>query len=134
VISRVVNSIRERLEDKGYTTTNADIQAILWYPEKDLWAKLRGEKESNLKNSYDQEFLKLADKLGLGKEARAAIERSRADRATRAGGENDASAAGEVRRTVDELPLKKATVGQVKKPLADLSVRDSSKPLQAVSF
>lgn len=71
VISRVVNKIRETLERRGYTVTNADVQAILWYPEKDLWAKLAGKKESNLKQSYDDEFIKIAEQRGLGERARA---------------------------------------------------------------
>ena len=71
VIARIVNGIRKKLEDKGYTVTNADIQAILWYPEKDLWAKLRGEEESNLNTSYDDEFIKIAEQRGLGAEAKA---------------------------------------------------------------
>lgn len=70
VITRVVNKIREHLESRGYNVTNADVQAILWYPEKDLWAKLRGEEESNLKQSYDDEFLKIAEERGVGEEAR----------------------------------------------------------------
>ena len=71
VISRIVNKIRETLESRGYTVTNADVQAILWYPEKDLWAKLAGKKESNLKQSYDDEFIKIAEQRGLGERARA---------------------------------------------------------------
>ena len=60
------------MQQLGYDTTNADIQAILWFPEKDLWAKLRGETESDLKQSYDEEFLKLAEQRGLGAQAREA--------------------------------------------------------------
>jgi hypothetical protein len=77
VISRVVNGIRKELEGRGYNVTNADVQAILWYPEKDLWAKLRGEEESNLKQSYDDELLKIAEQRGLGAEARAIAKRIR---------------------------------------------------------
>lgn len=80
-ITRVTNRIREIVSEQGIKTTNADIQATLWYPEKDIWAKLRGEKESDLKNSYDEEFLKLAERLGKGDEARGAVERARASRA-----------------------------------------------------
>lgn len=72
VISRIVNKIRETLESRGYTVTNADVQAILWYPEKDLWAKLAGKKESNLKQSYDDEFINIAEQRGLGEQAREA--------------------------------------------------------------
>ena len=75
VIVDVVNRIRNELNRQGVTATNADIQAILWYPEKDLWAKLAGKKESNLKNSYDEEFLKVAQSQGLGERARAAAAR-----------------------------------------------------------
>lgn len=68
----VVNRIRNELDRQGVSATNADIQAILWYPEKDLWAKLAGKKESNLKNSYDEEFLRVAESQGLGDQARSA--------------------------------------------------------------
>lgn len=74
VINRIINKIRKEMEAEGHQTTNADIQAILWYPEKDIWAKLRGSKESNLKSSYDEEFLKIAEKLGLGDRARTVLE------------------------------------------------------------
>jgi len=77
VISRVVNGIREEMGRRGYSLTNADVQAILWYPEKDLWAKLRGEQESGLKQSYDDEFIKIAEDLGLGSEAREVANRIR---------------------------------------------------------
>jgi hypothetical protein len=69
VITRVVNNIKKGMNEQGYNVTNADVQALLWYPEKDIWAKLRGEQESNLKLSYDDQFIKLAEKRGLGKEA-----------------------------------------------------------------
>ena len=40
----------------------------LWYPEKDIWSKLRGEEESNLKQSYDEQFIKIAEKERSKKE------------------------------------------------------------------
>jgi hypothetical protein len=80
VISRIVNKIRVELEAQGIKVSNADIQAVLWYPEKDLWAKLRGEEESNLKQSYEDEFLKLARERGVGAEAEAVAARVRAAR------------------------------------------------------
>lgn len=74
VIVDVVNRIRNELERRGVTATNADIQAILWYPEKDLWAKLAGKPESKLKSSYDEEFLRVAESQGLGEQARRSAE------------------------------------------------------------
>lgn len=74
VITRVVNNIRKGMNKQGYNVTNADVQALLWYPEKDIWAKLRGEKESNLKLSYDDQFIKLAEKRGLGEQANKVAE------------------------------------------------------------
>ena len=75
VIVDVVNRIRTELQSRGVNATNADIQAILWYPEKDIWAKLAGKKESKLKSSYDEEFLRVAEAQGLGNEARDAAGR-----------------------------------------------------------
>ena len=101
VISRVVNKIREELSNKGYTATNADVQAVLWYPEKDVWAKLRGEEESNLKLSYDDEFITIAEGRGLGDQARTLAERIRADRAARTSGPNDLRPVGRIDQATD---------------------------------
>jgi hypothetical protein len=80
VISAIVNEVRERMLAKGVEVSNADIQAILWYPEKDLWAKLTDKKNSEkLKSSYDEELLKLADRRGLGTQAREARDRASRD-------------------------------------------------------
>lgn len=99
VITEIVNGVREKLEAQGKRVTNADIQAILWYPEKDLWAKLRGEKESNLKQQYDEEFLKIAEARGLGPQARAAADRVRA---TRSGATAESGAKADAPGPVDE--------------------------------
>jgi hypothetical protein len=60
VISRVINKVRVEMEKLGFTTSNADIQAILWYPEKDIWSEIQGKKADNLKTSYDETYLELA--------------------------------------------------------------------------
>ncbi len=74
VITRIVNKVRAILESEGKIVTNADLQAILWYPEKDLWEKLMsGKPESRLKQSYDDEFIKIATARGLGEAAKRAI-------------------------------------------------------------
>lgn len=80
LISRVFRGIQQGLAERGIHLSNADVQALLWYPEKDIWAKLAGKKESSLNTSYDSAFLKIADERGLGKEARARIEQSRSER------------------------------------------------------
>ena len=88
VISKVVNGIREALQKEGINVTNADVQAVLWYPEKDIWAKLRGEQESNLKQSYDEEFIKIATERGFGQQANALAESIRQKRAAESVGAN----------------------------------------------
>jgi hypothetical protein len=109
VISRVVNKIREELSKKGYTATNADVQAVLWYPEKDVWAKLRGEEESNLKLSYDDEFITIAEGRGLGEQAKALAERIRADRAARTGEPNDLQSDARVDQATDGVQAAQTT-------------------------
>ena len=77
---------------------------MLWYPEKDLWAKLRGEDESNLKSSYEEEFIKLAEQRGLGDEARrvaAAVVKRRSRGASRAGSPDVTQPDGRVLGRVD---------------------------------
>jgi len=94
VITKIVNNSRLQLKALGYETTNADIQAILWYPEKDLWAKLTGKEESNLKLSYDEEFINIATQRGFGDEARAIAESIRTNRTPRNSGGDDELATG----------------------------------------
>ena len=88
VISRVINKVRINLESLGMYTTNADIQAILWYPEKDIWQKLQGGDADSLKMSYDQAYENLAKELGpeiyeKAIEARQEVVRRRRDRTAR---------------------------------------------------
>jgi hypothetical protein len=76
VIVRLVNEVRERLaSDPEFAKefpdaaemANADVQAILWYPEKDIWNRLLGKPESKLKLSYDwaMERFKMAVEKGV---------------------------------------------------------------------
>lgn len=95
VITKIVNNSRLQLKALGYDTTNADIQAILWYPEKDLWAKLTGKEESNLKLSYDEEFINIATQRGFGDEARTIAESIRTNRTPRNNGGDDELATGD---------------------------------------
>ena len=44
----------KKLRDEGYDLTPADLQATLWYPEKDIWAFLKGDKAEALNLSYDK--------------------------------------------------------------------------------
>ena len=99
VITRVVNNIKNGLNKDGYNVTNADVQALLWYPEKDIWAKLRGEEESNLKLSYDDQFIKLANERGLGEQAEKVANKIRSR-----GAESNISAS--ERRTDESIPAK----------------------------
>ena len=96
VITEIVNKSRLQLKALGFDTTNADIQAILWYPEKDLWALLTGKPESNLKSSYDEEFINIAIQRGLGDDALAIADSIRTDRATRDRGRDDRGPTGPV--------------------------------------
>ena len=111
VITRVVKEIKNRMEKQGYSVTNADVQALLWYPEKDIWSKLRGEEESNLKQSYDEQFIKIAEKQGLGKEAKAAAEGIKSRRTTQPGGTDGRTTDVKVSRPV----AKKETVTRKQK-------------------
>jgi len=59
VIAQAFESARKKLKaDHDIDITNADLQALLWYPEKDIWAHLQG-KESNLNEDYSSAMEKL---------------------------------------------------------------------------
>ena len=107
VITEIINRIGDRVRELGYETTNADIQAILWYPEKDLWAKMSGKDESNLKSSYDEEFKRIAidkkyDKAEVERVAEEAEQTARENRASRTGGKPDRGATRQVRGRSDK--------------------------------
>jgi predicted GNAT family N-acyltransferase len=53
VITKSFNVALKTLRDKGIDLTPADLQATLWYPEKDIWAFLKGENSDALNMSYD---------------------------------------------------------------------------------
>ena len=53
VITKAFNVALKSLKEKGIDLTPADLQATLWYPEKDIWAYLKGENSDSLNMSYD---------------------------------------------------------------------------------
>lgn len=58
----------DKLKDSGYPMTAADMQAILWYPEKEIYGKLTGRPAERLNMSYDEAIVRLALKEGLSNE------------------------------------------------------------------
>jgi hypothetical protein len=54
VIVDAFNVALKKLKAEGYDLTPADLQATLWYPEKDIWAFLKGDKAESLNLSYDK--------------------------------------------------------------------------------
>jgi len=63
-----VNRARELLAGEGIHVTNADLQAIWWYPEKELYAKMGGEGTGFLNVDYAGAFGDLARKRGISDE------------------------------------------------------------------
>ena len=51
----------KKLKAEGYDLTPADLQATLWYPEKDIWAFLKGENADSLNMSYDKAMEMIRD-------------------------------------------------------------------------
>lgn len=62
----VVNQAREHLGAEGHPMTNADLQAILWYPEKDLYAKLGGRDSEAINVDYATALSAIARQNGVG--------------------------------------------------------------------
>ena len=61
VIVQAFHKALAKLREKGYDLTPADLQATLWYPEKDIWSFLKGDKADALNMSYDQAMEKIRD-------------------------------------------------------------------------
>ena len=59
-IRSVIRRAREVLAENGINVTSADLQAIIWYPEKDLYSLLReGGQEARLNQSYEDVYEEL---------------------------------------------------------------------------
>ncbi len=57
-----VERARKILEGEGHKITNADLQAIWWYPEKELYSKLGGRDSEPINTDYASAFRDLAQK------------------------------------------------------------------------
>lgn len=76
-IRSVVNRGREILEQEyGHQLSNADLQAVLWYPEKDLYAKLGGRPTADLNTDYASSLAELAKVKGIPDDVIQSILRS----------------------------------------------------------
>jgi hypothetical protein len=60
-----VDRARELLAGEGMPITNADLQALWWYPEKDLYSKMGGKDSEGLNTNYATAFRDLARQKGL---------------------------------------------------------------------
>ena len=73
-IRDIVAKSQQILQGDGINITNADLQAVLWYPEKRLWSKKFGVREKGKgaddagsagETSYYDEFVRIAKKKGF---------------------------------------------------------------------
>lgn len=64
------------LKSHGFNMTAANLQATLWYPEKELYGKLTGRPVSRFTMSYDDAIIEVARKEGIGDDAIEAALRS----------------------------------------------------------
>lgn len=55
----------DKLKDYGYEITAADLQAILWYPEKEIYGRLSGRPAERLNMSYDDAIIRIAKQEGI---------------------------------------------------------------------
>lgn len=53
------------LKDSGYEMTAADLQALLWYPEKEIYGRLSGRPFERLNASYDEAMMRIAQREGF---------------------------------------------------------------------
>ncbi|NTF17783.1 hypothetical protein G6L37_05170 [Agrobacterium rubi] len=53
------------LKDSGYEMTAADLQALLWYPEKEIYGRLSGRPFERLNASYDEAMIRIAQREGF---------------------------------------------------------------------
>jgi hypothetical protein len=68
-IRNVWNRARDILGDQGHNITNADMQALWWYPEKDLYAKMGGIPSKGINVDYSTALQDAARKAGHSEDA-----------------------------------------------------------------
>lgn len=66
----------KKLKANGFNMTAANLQATLWYPEKELYGKLTGRPVTRFTMSYDDAIIDLAKKEGFTDERIAAALRT----------------------------------------------------------
>jgi hypothetical protein len=64
-IRNVWNRARGILAEQGHNVSNADMQAIWWYPEKDLYAKMGGRPSEGINVDYSTALQDAARKAGV---------------------------------------------------------------------
>lgn len=64
-IRTVCQRCLEMLKDSGYEITAADLQALLWYPEKEIYGRLSGRPFERLNASYDEAMIRIAMREGF---------------------------------------------------------------------
>jgi hypothetical protein len=149
------------LNSRGISLTNADLQAILWYPEKDLWGSLTSELnvdedgtpivEANpLNESYDGTFANLLEAQGYdvaGRAGRPAISGPDVglgrpgglEGAGRAGEEGARTAIPESPRLADAAEEDAGRINRLGEGLSQLptesvpQVRESRRPMYSVT-
>ena len=73
---QVVEEVRKRLAESGYNITTADFQALMWYPEKQLFRALGVQPARGSDNDYLDAAEALAEKEGI---ARGKVEKALRD-------------------------------------------------------
>lgn len=63
-IREVVSRALDILESRGYRMTAADMQATLWYPEKEIYGALTGRSPELMNTSYDEAMIRIARNEG----------------------------------------------------------------------
>ena len=58
-VRRIIGKAQDKLRANGYDLTNADLQALLWYPEKNLYKKMGVKTNKELNMDYAEAFRRL---------------------------------------------------------------------------
>lgn len=67
-IRGVVRRALDILSENGHHMTAADLQAVLWYPEKEIYGTLTGRPHEELNTSFDEAMMRMARSEGYADE------------------------------------------------------------------
>jgi hypothetical protein len=101
-IRSIVVEAQSKLKQRGLDVDTASLQALIWYPEKELYQKYGVGDAKAKPTDYEQEFARIAEERGIGTDRIRRILRRKTGRGTRSVRSRRATEAEAIRKPLGE--------------------------------